>query len=368
MKVFACSVAAILVSVAGLSAQTTYHLGNSLTDTKNGQLDPICKSAGKSGFVYIRSTIPGAPTDWLWDHPGQAMGEPDYRTVFSGRAPIAHLFTQPFAGHCRDVDNESQYSGKFYTLCRQNSPNVQLWLYQQWPSTSLDDCWSKGQVLGMTAANNFVDAICNHLTYFEAVRTKMAGMFPDKPIRIVPAGLAMAKLKIEVEAGRVPGATNFISLCFSGDGLHLNDGGAYIVCLVHYACIYGESPEGRVTWKPSSMSAEQAEAFKRIAWLVASDYPHTGLGGSGALARTGPGIGTPTVVDGAFLSEFTTATRTGKRPVSVLAATGRKCGSRIVDMRGRTVRGFIGTVSDGVYLSHTRGRPELRVQTGPAGR
>jgi hypothetical protein len=121
----------------------TFHIGNSLTDTVNGWLAPVAESAGRK-LDFHRFTIPGAPTDWLWNHPGSGFGDSKYKEAFSALAPIDHLFTQPFAGHSRSIENEAEHTGKFYGLCRSKSSEVRLWLYQQWPSKKFDDNWSKG--------------------------------------------------------------------------------------------------------------------------------------------------------------------------------------------------------------------------------
>jgi hypothetical protein len=49
--------------------------------------------------------------------------------------------------------------------------------------------------------------------------------------------------------------------------------------------IYGESPVNRVTYKPASLTEGQAAIFRQIAWDVVSDYPWSGLGGSGTLTN-----------------------------------------------------------------------------------
>ena len=63
-------------------------------------------------------------------------------------APIDILITQPFAGHGRSIENEATYSGNFYRLARESSPNVQFYLYQQWPGRDFKDRWA--QVKGNT--------------------------------------------------------------------------------------------------------------------------------------------------------------------------------------------------------------------------
>ena len=48
------------------------------------------------------------------------------------KAPVDCLITQPFAGHCRSVENELENTGNFFKECRKYSPKARLWIYQQW--------------------------------------------------------------------------------------------------------------------------------------------------------------------------------------------------------------------------------------------
>ena len=50
-----------------------------------------------------------------------------------------------------------------------------------------------------------------------------------------------------------------------------------IVALVHYACIYGESPEGKVTFANSGLTREQAAVFQKLAWETVIAEPLTGV-------------------------------------------------------------------------------------------
>ncbi len=369
-KTCLCLLAALAGLPAVVLAQKTYHLGNSLTDTNNGMLSAITQSAGKA-HTYLRTTIPGAPTDWIWDHPGSANGEPDYRVVFANHV-LDHLFTQPFAGHCRSIDNEADYSGRFFTQARNKNANVQHWLYMQWPSTSLDDCWSKGQGgVNGTAATNFVQAICNFRVYFEKVRDLMDTQQPGKAIRIMPSGLALAKLKIEMEAGRVPGLTDFNAAMFT-DGLHMTDKGAYLVSLTHYVGIYGESPVNRVTYKPASLTEQQAALFRQIAWDVVSDYPWSGLGGSGTLTNaicSGGGGGTPppppppVTTTGNVEREYwanvagtaVSAIPVNTAPTSKNLITSLEGPTNVADNYGTRIRGYIVPSTEGWYTLYIAG-------------
>lgn len=260
------------------TGQRTYHIGNSLTDSLNDLLAEIAQSAGYQ-HDYLRSTIPGAPTDWNWDHPGRAIGEADYRTVFETKAPIDHLFVQPFAGHGRSLENETDYSGRFYRLARQKSPNVQLWVYAQWAAQSLDDPWAKAKDsaagLGLQPAKTWEEAVRNHLAYHEAVRQRLDDQNEGKPVLIVPGGLALIRLKQEIEAGNVPGISDFFATQFEDD-VHLSPKGKYLISLVHYACIYRRDPTG-ITAADTGLTAEQAAIYQRIAWETVRNYQWSGV-------------------------------------------------------------------------------------------
>jgi hypothetical protein len=286
----------------------TFHIGNSLTDTVNDWLAPAAESAGRK-LDFHRFTIPGAPTDWLWTHPGSGFGDSKYKEAFVALAPIDHLFTQPFAGHGRSIENEAEHSGKFYGLCRRTSPNVRLWLYQQWPSKKYDESWSKGiyslgsnivywkhkvklrkgesivdggwagwQLKKAEPPKNWQEAAANHTRYFEILRDEMQRRFPHpgKLVLIVPGGQALIALKERIEAGNVPGMTDFFAEIFADD-VHLTAKGRYLISLVHYACIYRESPEGKVSLAKAGLSDEQARIFQQIAWQTAHDYKWSGV-------------------------------------------------------------------------------------------
>lgn len=269
---------------------TTFHIGNSLTDTVVPWMEPIAASAGET-LQFRRFTIPGAPTDWLWEHPGSGFGDNRVAQAFLIHAPITHVFTQPFAGHGRDIANEAEYSRRFYDEARKHSPDVQAWLYVQWPDKEFGDSWSKGEgatkgLAGVAPAKTWQGAIPNFLRYAEAVQARIQkDGYAGKPVRIVPAGAALATLKTEIEAGKVPGMSDFFKECFSDD-LHLSPKGAYLVSLVHYVCIYGKTPVGSVGALQSGLTPEQTRVFGRIAWDTAREYPFAGVKGG---AKAAPG-------------------------------------------------------------------------------
>jgi len=88
--------------------------------------------------------------------------------------------------------------------------------------------------------------------------------------------LALAKLKTAVDAGKVPGITDFFKEIYA-DGIHLTGKGRLLISMVHYGCIYQESPVGKVSALTSGLTDEQLAIFQRIAWEVVQEYPSDGL-------------------------------------------------------------------------------------------
>jgi len=264
----------------------TFHIGNSLTDTVDGWLAPVAQSAGRK-LDFHRFTIPGAPTDWLWDHPGTGFGDSRYAEAFGRLAPIDHIFTQPFAGHNRSIPNEADYSARFFNLCRKQSPDVQAWLYVQWPGPDFKDGWAQGQgatvELKLKPAKTWQEGVANHTAYTEAVARLINKTYEGKPVRIVPGGAALAALKTEIDAGRVPGLNDFFAEIFADD-IHLKPWGRYMIALVHYACIFRESPEGKVSALKTGLTDHQAAIFQRIAWETVRSYPWTAGSGEPPVA------------------------------------------------------------------------------------
>ena len=49
------------------------------------------------------------------------------------------------------------------------------------------------------------------------------------------------------------------------------------MALVHYACIFGADPQGKVTYANSGLTAQQAAIFQRIAWETVIAEPLSGV-------------------------------------------------------------------------------------------
>ncbi len=165
---------------------------------------------------------------------------------------------------------------------------MQVCLYAQWPAW---DSWKNDA--HCTGAGwmkppwfppnrqpaNWEEAMANKMLYFlELKKTwdRQAEARGEKPIRLCPGGPALVRLKHEIEAGKIPGLTNFHDTVFADD-IHLNRQGRYLVALVHYACIFRADPQGKVTYANSGLTAQQAAGFQRIAWETVIAEPLSGV-------------------------------------------------------------------------------------------
>ena len=109
------------------------------------------------------------------------------------------------------------------------------------------------------------EAISCHSRYFELLQDELRRRYPGARVGIIPAGPALAALKNAIDQGQFHGLGGFFKEFFA-DGIHLTSKGRYFVSLVHYGCLFGESPGGKVSPLNSGLLEEQARSFQRIAW------------------------------------------------------------------------------------------------------
>jgi hypothetical protein len=262
---------------------TTFHLGNSLTDTLNGHFGPISAAAGKD-HTYWRCTVPGAPTEYHWElKDNGCLGVGSWPQVYEnpGRFGVLdHQSTQPFSGHGRSVENEAGYALKFLDAARTGgATGIQQWLYGQWPDRTFDDNFSRGRATLAggdvypypNAATTYEKAALNHMAYFASLKRAVDAQiaanpakYGTKPVLVIPGPLAMYALLKTIYAGDV---TTFLAENYE-DGVHLHKRAAYYIGLLAYAAIFGESPENKENshYVTVGIPVERARALQKLAW------------------------------------------------------------------------------------------------------
>ena len=99
------------------------------------------------------------------------------------------------------------------------------------------------------------------------------------PVYIIPGNRMMARFYDDVEASLVPTITH-VNQIFT-DGVHTNNIGAYMVSMIHYACIFGTNPVGLSNNLHPDVTIDPALAtyIQTMVWDVVTNYPRSGIVG-----------------------------------------------------------------------------------------
>ena len=118
-------------------ALRVYFIGNSVTDTvRYGALAQLAASR-QHQLVWGRQMIPGAPLQWLWDHPADGFTEKPFgypREAFTNfRWDVVSL--QPFDRGLTSKDGSDDVTKirQYAEMVVARSPDVQIYLYARWP-------------------------------------------------------------------------------------------------------------------------------------------------------------------------------------------------------------------------------------------
>jgi hypothetical protein len=111
----------------------------------------------------------------------------------------------------------------------------------------------------------------------------------DVPIYLIPGGQAMAAAARAIEAREVEGLSSREELFARTpegalDTIHINDLGAYIIALTHYAVLYHRTPLGlphalqRADGSPAAhFTTPAARRIQEIVWQVVQSQPRSGV-------------------------------------------------------------------------------------------
>lgn len=175
-------------------------------------------------------------------------------------------------------------SGKYLTrwadLARQARPDTRIYLYETWHRLDDPEGWL-----------DRLDADLSRYWEDRVIGPDLTGNGQLNPVRIIPAGQVMAAFVRAVEAqggiGDMRSREDLFARDADGklDPIHLNDKGAYLVALTHYATLYHRSPEGlrhQLNRADGSLAdapdAKAAALMQRIVWDVVRGYDKSGVG------------------------------------------------------------------------------------------
>lgn len=263
---------------------TVYHLGHSLVGR-----DMPAMLAQLAGHSHASQLGWGTPLKAHWepDEPIQGFetenAHPNYKdareALESGEFDAFVLTEMVEIEAAIDYFDAPIYLEKWVQAARDGNPRLRTYLYESWHALDDPQGW-------MARLDTDPDR------YWEGVliAQAMAGLETSEPIYVIPAGRVMAEFVRRVEAsGGVDGVTSREDLFArmddgSLDPIHVNDLGAYLVALTHYAVLYHRSPEGlprqldRADGTPANAPGpDLANLMQRTVWDVVSRLPVTGI-------------------------------------------------------------------------------------------
>ncbi len=250
----ALAVGAALLAGSGSAAEEpplrVFYIGHSLQSDIPDMVKSLAASAGGRAFEFKEQFIPGAPLRWQWNEGRQHAGEPVFQGTFDRELAAgkwgALVLTDSVPRGGEELEAESaDYLGRFVDFAREHQPRISLFFYETWhhltsgtERNSEYDTASPRRTLKWRERLDADRAMWRGIV--ERVNGPRAGR--GEPVRIIPAGQAMGRLSDAADKGEAPGLTS-IRDAFD-DEIHPNPYGKYLVACVHYAVLFGKSPEG----------------------------------------------------------------------------------------------------------------------------
>lgn len=171
------------------------------------------------------------------------------------------------------------YLGRWARRIWQGNEGARVYLYETWHPIDSPEGWLER-----------LDLDLSRYWENEILRRTLAADGMDRPIYVIPAGQVMARFVREIEkrggAGGLNGRDDLFALNEKGerDMIHINDIGAYLVALTHYAVLYHRDPVGlphqlrRADGSAATApDAEVARLMQEVVWQVVTSYPKTGV-------------------------------------------------------------------------------------------
>lgn len=171
----------------------------------------------------------------------------------------------------------SEYLDRWARRARTGNPDARLYLYETWPETDDPEGW----------LNRIEKDISR---YWERDILVPAVQIGRQPIYVIPGGQVLAAtIKAVMAKGGVDGVSrieDFFAVAADGsqDTIHLNDLGAYVIAVSHYAVLYHANPVGlpgalrRADGTPALAPGEAlAKLIQETAWSVVTSFKKTGM-------------------------------------------------------------------------------------------
>jgi hypothetical protein len=171
------------------------------------------------------------------------------------------------------------YLARWARRAWEGDPATRIYLYETWHPIDDPEGWAAR-----------IDRDLGRYWEDEILRRALAAPGVEKPIYVIPAGQVFRRFVEEIERrGGVDGIARkedlfAVSETGEQDTIHINDLGAYLVALTHYAVLYQKNPLGlprrlrRADGAAATAPGENAaKLMQEIVWDVVTSYPKAGV-------------------------------------------------------------------------------------------
>jgi len=266
-----------------VAAQTetlrAFYSGHSLSDGIPEQVLEIATSLGR-GLEFEFQSIPGSPirlrtrgTDpSATGFPGLKTGRNRHGSGLDVEAELRKRYDVLVVTERHDLpyaavtEHTAEYLRVLHDLAVRGNAGAQTLLYHGWLP------------IDFGAPEEFVAYERAALVLWEcvasAVNARLATDRRNERVKVLPGATALADLVEQLARGGVPGvaessAHERVRLLFSDD-VHLAPPGRYFLGAVHYAALFGKSPEGAAV--PAEIPVELGRYMQRLAWEHVEGY------------------------------------------------------------------------------------------------
>ena len=198
-------------------------------------------AAGQPSTVRAQ-VINGAPLKYQWQNGASAEGVDARVELALGKTDVLILTeATPLANQIQYNDSAGmvrQWAEAAWSV----NPKTQVLVYETWhslrsgPGTEIPD--------DAGSSVPWPERLSADLPLWQSLTDLANAARPATapPVRLIPAGQAMARLAAAIDRGEVPGATDIRD--FFDDDTHPNGKGLYLIAMVQVATISGENPLG----------------------------------------------------------------------------------------------------------------------------
>ncbi|MFN3685745.1 hypothetical protein [Salinarimonas sp.] len=252
--------------------------GHSLTDPIPPVLAGLVRAKGNVRPTIHRSTIPGSPMDWRWDHtaiPQDARTQiADYEIlVLTERVSLSG--TMPWHGSA-----ETALLWQSHAFAEgDGGRGAETILYATWVSLASGPDYVREQPHDPEAMLPFRERLPLELARWEEILAHVNEKRDPRspPMRMIPGPVIMAEVYDRIAAGTAPGLEAIDALFV--DEIHLSAAGTYLIALAHLAVIYCTDVRGLPAdvGQPLPPDPALAAFMQDLVWEVVTTYPHAGV-------------------------------------------------------------------------------------------